>query len=105
MRGSRCPAYVYERSGDAHVFIKINMFVNIINITVIIIITIIVIKPTLSKEPSSIREMEGAPRNPAPRNHFLVWIVKPSGCHCTAGHLTSGVFTEDQQISWSADPP
>ena len=19
---------------------------------------------------------------PAPRNHFLVWIVKPSGCHC-----------------------
>ena len=30
-----------------------------------------------------IREMGGAPRNPAPRNHFLVWIVKPSGCHCT----------------------
>ena len=29
------------------------------------------------------REMGGAPRNPAPRNHFLVWIVKPSGCHCT----------------------
>ena len=31
---------------------------------------------------SEIREMGGAPRNPAPRNHFLVWIVKPSGCHC-----------------------
>ena len=30
-----------------------------------------------------IREMGGAPRNPAPRNHLLVWIVKPSGCHCT----------------------
>ena len=30
-----------------------------------------------------IREMAGAPRNPAPRNHFSVWIVKPSGCHCT----------------------
>ena len=30
-----------------------------------------------------LREMGGAPRNPAPRNHFLVWIVKPSGCHCT----------------------
>ena len=29
----------------------------------------------------------------APRN--LVWIVKPSGCNCTDGHLTSRVFTED----------
>ena len=29
------------------------------------------------------REMRGAPGNPAPRNHLLVWIVKPSGCHCT----------------------
>ena len=27
--------------------------------------------------------MGGAPRNPAPRNHFLVRIVKPSGWHCT----------------------
>ena len=27
--------------------------------------------------------MGGAPRNPALRNHFLVWTVKPSGCHCT----------------------
>ena len=27
--------------------------------------------------------MGGAPRNLAPRNHFLVRIVKPSGCHCT----------------------
>ena len=51
----------------------------------------------------AIREMGGAPRNPAPRNHFLVRIVKPSGCHCTDGHLTSRVFTEDQQISQSAD--
>ena len=31
----------------------------------------------------ALREMGGAPGNPAPRNHFLVWIVKPSGCHCT----------------------
>ena len=38
--------------------------------------------------------MGGAPRNPAPRNHLLVWIVKPSGCHCTDGHLTSRAFTE-----------
>ena len=30
---------------------------------------------------SSLRETGGAPRNPAPRNHLLVWIVKPSGCH------------------------
>ena len=29
-----------------------------------------------------IRETGGVHRNPAPRNHFLVWIVKPSGCHC-----------------------
>ena len=46
-----------------------------------------------------IREMGGAPRNAAPRNHFLVWIVKPSGFHCTDGHLTSRVFTEDQNIA------
>ena len=32
---------------------------------------------------SSIRERGSAPRNPAPRNHFLVWIVQPSGCQCT----------------------
>ena len=25
---------------------------------------------------NSVREMGGAPRNPAPRNHLLVWIVK-----------------------------
>ena len=31
----------------------------------------------------ALREMGGAPRNPAPRNHFLAWNVKPSGCHCT----------------------
>ena len=42
----------------------------------------------------SLREMGGAPWNLAPRNHFLVWIVKPSGCLCTDGHLTSRVFTE-----------
>ena len=42
------------------------------------------------------RERErGAPRNPAPRNHSLVWIVKTSGCRCTDGHLTSRVCTED----------
>ena len=32
-------------------------------------------------------------------SYFLVWIVKPSGCHYTDGHLTSRVFAEDQQIS------
>ena len=52
-----------------------------------------------------LREMGGAPRNLAPRSHFLARIVKPSGCHCTDGHLTSTVFTEDQQISSSAEPP
>ena len=44
-------------------------------------------------------EMGGAPRNPAPKNHLLVSIVKPSGCHCTDGHLSSRVFTEDQNMS------
>ena len=34
-----------------------------------------------------------------------VWIVKPSGCHCTDGHLTGRAFTEGQNISHSADPP
>ena len=48
---------------------------------------------------NSVREMGGDPRNPAPRSHFWVWIVEPSGCHCTDGHLTSRVVTEDQQIS------
>ena len=32
---------------------------------------------------STQQEIGGAPRNPAPRNHCLVWIVKPSGCHRT----------------------
>ena len=31
----------------------------------------------------SVRKMGGAPRNPAPGNHLLVWIVKSPGCHCT----------------------
>ena len=47
----------------------------------------------------AMREMGGAPRNPAPRNHFLAWIVEPPGCHCTDGHLTSRAFTEDRQMS------
>ena len=45
---------------------------------------------------SVIREMGGAPRNLAPRNHLLVWIVKTSGCHRTDEDLTSRVFTENQ---------
>ena len=44
---------------------------------------------------SDLREMGGAPRNLAPRNHFLVRIVKPSDCHCTDWHFTNIVFTED----------
>ena len=30
-----------------------------------------------------LREMGGAPKSPALWSHFLVRIVKPSGCHCT----------------------
>ena len=51
---------------------------------------------TLVQEIARIREMGVAARNLAPWNHILGWIVKPSGCHCTDGHLTSRrVFTED----------
>ena len=53
----------------------------------------------------NMREMGGAPRNPAPRNHLLVRIVKPSGCHCTEWHLTSGALTEDQQQIVECRPP
>ena len=59
------------------------------------ILVIIVIRINSSHSNNSknkIREVGGAPRNPAPRNSFLVWIVKPSGCHCTGGHLTSRVW-------------
>ena len=37
----------------------------------------------LGPNPFLLREMGGAARNPAPVNHLLVWIVKPSGCNCT----------------------
>ena len=43
------------------------------------------------------REMGSAPRNPAPRNHFWAWIVRPSGCHCTDAFGGTN-------ISQSADP-
>ena len=57
------------------------------------------------KERGEVREMGGAPRNLAPRNHFLVQIVKPSGRHCADGHSTSRVFTEDQLIVVECRPP
>ena len=38
-----------------------------------------------------LREMGGALRNPAPRNHFLVWIVKASGCRCTDGQVDKNI--------------
>ena len=42
------------------------------------------------------RVLGGAPRNPAPRSHFLAWIDKPSGCHSKdvfAGNKYCGVPT------------
>ena len=73
---------------------------------------------------SSLRVMRGAPRNPAPRNHFFVRIVKPSDVYTYIyiyvvyvyvyiyiyiyiyiDHSTSRVFTEDSRISQSADLP
>ena len=73
--------------------------IQVILLTVIVIVIITIITT------DGVREMGGAPRNPAPRNRFLVWIVKPSGRHCTDGHLTSRVLTESQHISYSTDPP
>ena len=35
------------------------------------------------EESARVREMGGAPRHPAPRNHSLVRIVRPSGWRCT----------------------
>ena len=46
--------------------------------------------------------MGGVPRNPAPGNHFLAWIVKPSGCHCTdafGGKTYRGVPTPHRSTS------
>ena len=42
--------------------------------------------------------MGGAPRNPAPRNHLHVRIVKSLGCHCTDALGGEG------RSSQSADP-
>ena len=52
-----------------------------------------------------VREMGGAPRNLAPKNHLLVWIVKTSACQCTDGHLTCRAFSEGQQIIVECRPP
>ena len=39
-----------------------------------------VVAATYEPADPTMREMGGAPRNPAPRNHLWVRIVKPSGC-------------------------
>ena len=52
-----------------------------------------------------LRKLEGAPRNPSPRNHSLMWIVKPSGCHCTDGHLTSRVSWRINKYRRVPNPP
>jgi len=79
------------------------MIVKIIIIIIVICIQIMIL--TIIILIITIIIMGGAPRNLAPGNHFSAWIVKPSGCHRTDGHSTSRVFTEDQTISQSADPP
>ena len=58
-----------------------------------------------SREEGVVRETGGAPRNPDPRNHFLMWIVKPSGCHCTDGHLTSRVSLRISEYRRVPTPP
>ena len=44
-------------------------------------------QPRRSLGARGVREMGGAPRNPAPRNHLLVWIAKPSAATAQMGTL------------------
>ena len=63
-------------------------------------------RPLISLTPPQaliIGEMGGAPRNPAPRNHLLVWIVKPSGCHCTDAFGGTNIV-ECRPPLWSTFP-
>ena len=64
-----------------------------IRITVVIVMIVIIVPIVIITQ-----EMGGAPRNPAPGNHFLMRSVKPSGCHCV------GAFG-GKKVSRSADPP
>ena len=53
------------------------MIITIIMIMImIVIVTVIAIVVVMKID--GVREMGGAPRNPAPRKHILVWIVKQS---------------------------
>ena len=72
-----------------HIIVFIVIVIAILLIIIRIITNIIIIIMIMFVK------MGGAPRNLAPRSRVWVWIVKPSGCHCTDGHLTSRVVTED----------
>ena len=73
---------------EYYITISLSYYIVILYIVIVYYITILLFHP--------IREMGGAPRNPAPRNHFLARIVKPAGCHCTdafGGKRNRGVPT------------
>ena len=96
--------YIYTIYIYIHIYVIIYIYIYIyiytsLSLSLYIYIYIYIYIFSRRRVKDSVREMGGAPRNPAPRNHLSVWIVKPSGCHCTDGHLTMKVFTEDQQIS------
>ena len=52
------------------------------------------------RSPEVARELGGAPRNLAPRNHLWVSIVKPSGCRCT-GAFGGNEFRRDPTSPFS----
>ena len=62
--------YIYYIYIYIHIYIYIYIYLNVWQYDYII-------------HGSTSRAMGGARRNPAPRNHFWVWVVKPSGGHCT----------------------
>ena len=66
-----------------HIYIYVYLSYNMYNIYVYMYTYIYIYITNLHICMYSIREMGGAPRNLAPRNHILVRIVKPSGCHRT----------------------
>ena len=99
-----CILYIYiYTSLSLYIYIYIYMYNMYIYIYIYIYIHAHTYMPGGSRP---LREMGGAPRNPAPRNHFWgVWIVKPLGWHCTDGHLTSRDFTSPFSEPWEDATP
>ena len=71
---------------ENHIVLAI-IVTTVIIVAIAIIVTAVPIVVIVRAEPGpALREMGGAPRSPALRNHFLVWIVKHisyHSCHTT----------------------